>query len=365
MTRVVHVVAAGEIGGAERLLIDLASRPDASGAEHSIALLSPSEALARALRDTGLRIHDRGPVREDPLAYVWGALGPLDVAWIARILRDERADVAHLHTFASQVAGTRAALRTGARILRTEHSTRVYVDPSCWPFSRWSLRRADRVIAISDHVRDVALAKAPWARAAIAVIRNGVDVAHFAPRPRADETSAPLRFVLVGRLEPRKGVDIAIDAIATVPDVLLDVVGDGAERARLEAHAMARGVSSRVRFHGYLADPRNVIASADAGLCSSREEGLGIAILETMAMARAVVALPVGGVPESVIDGETGVLARSRSVASLAEAIRGTLDDRSRLRDLGQRARAFVVAHRSIETMCAAYGAAYAELTRR
>lgn len=363
MTRVVHVVAAGEIGGAERLLVDLATRPAASRASHAVALLTPSDALARLLRDAGLRVHDRGPVREDPLAFLVGALGPFDAAWIERVLREERADVAHLHTFASQVTGTRAALRAGARVVRTEHSTRVYVDPSCWPFSRWSLRRAHAVVAISEHVRRVALAKAPWAERKTRTIYNGIDVARFAPRPRVAD-AAHFRFVLVGRLEPRKGVDLAIDALASVPDAQLDVVGDGEIRPRLEAHARDRGVAARVTFHGHVADTRPIVAHADAGLCSSREEGLGNAVMETMAMARAVVSFPVGGVPESVKDGDTGLLARDGTAASLADAMRAAMNDRPRLGAMGARARAFVVAERSIDAMCAAYGDVYAELAR-
>ena len=163
MTRVVHVVVAGETGGAERMLVDLASQAASTGAEHAVALFTPNDALRRMLRDAGLRVHDRGAVREGPLPFLWRSLGPRDVAWLTHVLREERADVAQLHTFASQVLGTRAAARSGARVLRTEHSTRVYDDPSCWPFSRWSLARADAAVAISEHVRAVALARAPWA----------------------------------------------------------------------------------------------------------------------------------------------------------------------------------------------------------
>ena len=104
--RVVHVVVAGDIGGAERLLVDLASRPEESGAEHVVALLTTNRKLAAMFAKAGLSIRDRGPVRENPIAYLWRSFGPSDVAWLANVLCEERASIAHLHTFGSHVLGT-------------------------------------------------------------------------------------------------------------------------------------------------------------------------------------------------------------------------------------------------------------------
>jgi glycosyltransferase involved in cell wall biosynthesis len=359
--RVVHVVVAGEVGGAERMLCDLASRPE-SGAEHCVALLTPNERLAELLRGAGLRVHDRGRTREGPLPFLWSSLGPLDTAWIASILARERAAIAHLHTFASQVVGTRAARRAGARVLRTEHSTRAFHDPSCWPFSRWSLARADASVAISEAVRDAALERAPWASARMRVVHDGVDTARFAPAegPRSDRVT----FAIVGRLDRRKGVDLAIEALARVPGAQLAVIGDGEERASLEGLARRAGVAERVTFHGFAADPRPLLASADAALCASRTEGLGIALLEAMAMARPVVGFAVGGVRETVDDGRTGWLVPAGDVGALAARMRDLAAATDRGRSLGEAARARVVERFSVSAMCAGYARVYAELAR-
>jgi glycosyltransferase involved in cell wall biosynthesis len=359
--RVVHVVVAGEIGGAERMLCDLASHAG-SGAEHSVALLTPNERLHDLLRDAGLRVHDRGRTREGPLPYLWTSLGPRDVAWVAQILERERASVAHLHTFASQVVGTRAAMRAGTRVLRTEHSTRAFHDPSCWPFSRWSLVHADASVAISEAIRTVALARAPWAAPKTRVVYDGVDTERFAPRPE-EPHGERFTFAVVGRLEPRKGVDLAIEALARVPDVQLDIVGDGEQRAALERLAGLCGVADRVVFRGYVSDPRPFIARADATLCSSRTEGLGIALLEAMAMARPVVGFAVGGVAEVVEDGRTGWLAPAGDLGALADRMRRLSESADRGRALGDAARARVVARFSVRAMCDGYARAYAELT--
>ncbi|MBX3260618.1 MAG: glycosyltransferase family 4 protein [Labilithrix sp.] len=369
---VVHVVSAGEVGGAERMLVDLAAPRATATRAHSVALFTPSDALRALFRDAGLDVDDRGPVREGPLPYLASALGPGDVRWLSGVLERRRATVVHLHTFASQVLGTRAARRAGARVVRTEHSTRVYDDPSCWPFSRWSLRRADAVVFISEHVRAVATARAGRLLAEGAktsLVYNGVDTARFAPRARgpapASDERRPVRFVALGRLDRRKGLDLALRALAEVPDAELDVVGAGDERASLEALAGRLGLSTRVRFAGHAGDVRDAIAASDLALSSARQEGLGVALLEAMAMERAVVALPTGGIPEIVRDGATGWLAAERSPEALARAMRSAIAaGAAERRRRGGAARARVVETFSLDAMRAGYEAVYARLER-
>ncbi|WP_394839547.1 glycosyltransferase family 4 protein [Pendulispora rubella] len=363
MIHVLHVVVAGEVGGAERMLCDLASRPEASDALHTIALMTPNPALRELFARAELRVRDRSETRtvhEGPLSFLWSTIGPRDVAWLVEIARAESAQIVQLHTFASQVAGTRAALRLGLPVLRTEHSTRVYDDPSCWPFSRWSLRRAQSAVFVSEHVRRAALNKDPAVFPRARVVRNGVDTERFAYAP--PPARGPFTFALVGRLERRKGVDRAIDALRHVAEARLEIVGDGAERARLETMAKECGVEARVRFHGMLSDPREVLQRSHAALCSSREEGLGIANLEAMAIGRPVVASPVGGVPEIVQDGVTGLLALDMSVPALVLRMHDAVKHRDKMIAFGEAARKFVVDRCSIDAMCRAYGRIYAEL---
>ena len=362
MKTVVHVVVAGEVGGAERMLVDLAGRGARS--RHSVALVTPSDRLRALFRDAGLDVDDRGPKREGPLSYLARSLGPGDATWVTEVITRRRASIVHLHTFGSQVVGTRAALKAGARVVRTEHSTRVYDDPSCWLFSRWSLKHADVVVPISEHVARVAIAKAPWVAGKIRVVPNGVDTAHFTPPPRARWSSAsPLRFVSLGRLDPRKGLDLALTALAQVPHAELAIVGDGEERPSLTALASRLGVAPRVRFVGFVDDVRASIARADVALSSARAEGLGIALLEAMAMGRAVVALPTGGVPEIVEDGDTGWLAHGSGPEALARVMQDAVERRDEVCRRGLRARASVEARFSIAAMRDGYDAIYDGLT--
>ena len=270
-------------------------------------------------------------------------------------------EIAHLHTFGSQVLGTRAARKAGARVLRTEHSTRAFDDPSCWPFARWSLARTDVSVPVSHHVRSAATARAPWVAGRLHVVPNGVDTARFAPCPAPPGPVVSL--AAVGRLEPRKGVDLAIEAVAGVPDARLDVIGDGPERRSLERLARRLGVAGRVTFRGFVDDPRAGVAACHAVICTSRSEGLGVALLEAMAMGRPVMGFGVGGVPEIVEHALTGLLAPAGDVRSLVQLLRAAALEPARLEMLGAAARASVVERFSVGVMCAGYARAYARAT--
>jgi glycosyltransferase involved in cell wall biosynthesis len=358
--KVVHLVVAGDIGGAERLLVDLASRPAESGAEHCIALMTPNPGLRALFRAAGLRLRDRGPVRENPLAYLWRAFGPADMAWLAQVLVEERAELLHVHTFASHVLGVRAARRCGLPVLRTEHGVHHYSDPSCMPFRAWSLRHTDRIVAVSAYVARAVAAAAPAARPRLGVIRNGVDADYFAPAPAP--TGGPFTFCVACRLEPWKQVDRVIGALALVPGARLRIIGDGSARARLEAQARAHDVADRIDFLGYRPDPRPEIAACDAAVSASRDEPLGLSVLEAMAMARPVVAFDGGGIPEIVEDGVTGWLVRERTPEALAAAMAEAAASRPETARRGKAARAFVERDCRIEGMAAGYAAVYRAL---
>jgi glycosyltransferase involved in cell wall biosynthesis len=355
---VAHVVVAGEVGGAERMLVDLAAPGEAAGIRHTVAVLSPDDRVPALFRSASLRVVARRAA-EGPIPYLRQSLGRSALRWLVDVLLREQATVVHLHTFASQVLGTRAALATGLPTVRTEHSTRAFVDPTCWPFARWSLARASASVSVSHHVRDVMLARAPWSVRCSRVIPNGVDVTRFHPEPGLDD--GPLRFAIVGRLDERKGVDRAIEAAALLPSIRLDVVGDGALRASLERQARDLGVADRVRFLGFLDDVRPALARCHALLCTSRTEGLGVALLEGMAMGRPVVGFRVGGAAE-IVDDELGVLLTTPDdFPALVAVLRRSAEDPGMLRALGPRARARVVERFSADAMRKAYARTYEE----
>ncbi len=361
MTRVVHVVVAGEIGGAERMLADLAAPHRSGDVEPSVAVIGPDDAVADLLRGSGARVSARRSP-EGPLAVLRQSFGRAGVAWLAGVLRDSGAQIVHVHTFASQVIGTRAAGMVGRPVVRTEHSTRAFVDPTCWPFTRWALARAAASVSVSRHVRAVAASRAPWAAGRMRVVANGVDTLRFAPSP---PPAGPLRLAIVGRLEPRKGLDVAIECVARVGGIHLDIVGTGELRGDLERLAQRLGAAGRIRFLGFAGDVRPALAACHAVLCTSRTEGLGLALLEAMASERPVIGFRVGGVGE-IVDADLGaLLVPAGSKAGLVAALQAAAADPARLSTLGARARRRVIDAFSVDAMRSAYARTYEHVLER
>ncbi len=358
--KVVHVIVAGDIGGAERFLVNLVSRPDMSGADHCVALMTPNPKLRAFFADAGLHIRNRGPVRENPAAYLWRSYGPTDIAWLGRVLAEEGASLLHAHTYGSHVLAARTGLRHELPVLRTEHGVRHYRDPSCALFRHWALRHTTRIVAVSEFVAQTIAAIAPHAREKTQVIPNGIDMTQFTPAPA--RTDGPFTVVMVCRLDPVKQVSVAIEAVARTEDIRLDIVGDGQERRKLEKLVRGHGVEGRVRIFGHLPDPRPAIAASDAILSCSRVEGLPLSVIEAAAMQRPAIAFDCGGIPEIVQDRRTGWLVREHTVNALAAALAEAGVSRAHAAELGINARQWVEARFGIDTMCKSYAAVYREL---
>ncbi|MDE1985968.1 MAG: glycosyltransferase family 4 protein [Alphaproteobacteria bacterium] len=357
--KVIHVIVAGQVGGAERFLVDLASRPELSGADHCIALMTPNPKLRAFLSGAGLNVRDRGPVREDPLTYLWRSFGPADTLWLRRVLLEEGANIIHAHTFGSHILAARAGLQNKLPVVRTEHGVRHYRDPSCALYRHWALRHTDRIAAISAFVARTVAAVAPHAMEKIQIIPNGVDMTYFHRTPPASNDA--FTFSIVSRLEPIKRVALAIEAAARTSDIRLNIVGEGSERKKLEKLASGLGVENRINFLGYLHDPRPAVAASDAIINCTREEGLGLSVIEAAAMQKPAVAFDCGGIPEIVQDGRTGWLVRAQSVDALAAAMKAASTSRSQAAEFGINARNWVEGKFAIDTMCKNYAAIYRE----
>ncbi len=355
--RVMHVVVAGDIGGAERLLADLATHPGESGADHEVALVTPNRALASYFSGLGLRVHDRGAARENALAYLYRSLGPADVKWLTDLLVARTIDLVHTHTFGSHVLGTRSASRARVPQIRTEHHVMHYFDPSTSPFTRWAAKRTDRFVAVSDYVRSVLDKTAPAAAARATVVRNGVDSAYWSPLPAS---RGEFRLAIICRLTAWKRVHLAIEA-ATLANAELLVVGDGEKRSSLEA--LGRRLRARVTFAGHQRDPRPFIAKCDVALSTADNEPLGLSVLESLSMRRPVIAFAGGGIPEIVQHGVTGWLVPEATPEAFAHAIDGARQNRARLSEMGALARQFAVEHASLEQMCEGYASVYRALS--
>ena len=211
-------------------------------------------------------------------------------------------------------------------------------------------------VAVSQAVRDWACARYGLPAARVEVLYAGHDIARFAAPPGGARAAiraalglaaqAPV-IALVGRLLiAQKGQDLMIRAMADVrrkyPDAALLIVGDGPDRAPLEALTRELGLGSAVRLLGHRDDIPELLAAADVvAVPSVCEEGLGLVALEGMAASRPVVVSASGGLPEIVRDGETGLVVPMGDAVALAAAVLRLLSDDALARHLVAAARRY------------------------
>jgi len=356
--KVVHLVVAANIGGAEHFVANLASQPDRTNADHCIALMTANAALKRLYRDKALNVRDRGYSREPSFANFRRIFGAEDLAWLSEILIEENATVIHSHTYGSHVLSARAARAAGVPCVRTEHGFEHYRDPTRAWYRRWALLHTDKIIAVCEHVGDFVKALESRVAPRVSVILNGVDTSRFNLSPRFE--GAALTVAWTARLDPEKQADLAIEAVARVPDVRLNIAGDGRERRKLEALVRRLGVEDRVRFLGYQDDVRPVIAASHVVINCRRQEGLPLALLEAASMGRPTIAFKDGGGVSEIIEHEkTGLLADDCTAEGFAALILRASKDPEMLNALGTNARANVEKKFSLNAMCEQYGDVY------
>jgi glycosyltransferase involved in cell wall biosynthesis len=338
---VLHVIKGLGPGGAERLLVSLAaaSAPDV---EVDVAYVLPhKDHLVPMLHAVGATTH-----------LVGGKRGLLDPRWPARLLRlvhQTRPDVVHIHSpaVASVVRILLRLRRSRPVIVSTEHN----VWPSFGRITRVAngitLGLADARLAVSEEVRTSA-----WSR-----LRPGLDVAiQGIPvgelRARRSERAvarsslglddAAVLVVTVANFREKKDYPTLLQAVAEVDDPRLRFlsVGQGPLESQLRDLHDRLGLGDRFTFLGYVPDPLSIVAAADVFVLTSRHEGLPIALLEAMALGVAPVVSAVGGIPEVVTDGVSGLLIQPGDAAGFGEAFRRLADDSAERARLGAAAAA-------------------------
>lgn len=247
-------------------------------------------------------------------------------ASVRRVLRRNNVDVVHAHT---AHAAAVAALGTCGTPIPYVASRRVDFPISRNPFSRWKYRRAARIIAVSEGVRRV-LRKDKVAEEQIAVVPSGVDFKRFeGVQPVSREAlGVPAGAVLIGQvaaLADHKDQPTFVRAIGRLRRAGVEavglIVGEGESRGVVESAIQQEGLQRHVTLLGFRADPLHVLAAFDIFCLSSKLEGLGTSVLDAMALRIPVVATRTGGIPEMVVEGETGYLAEPGDPESLANAL--------------------------------------------
>jgi L-malate glycosyltransferase len=334
----------------------------------SASSLMPDDEKKDVSRGEGVRIH-RPPFR---LAYEVNQ-GVTDTF---HYLANNRKtyDVLHCHMAYGHAAVAVVAARTFHKrcIIKIacagEEFGELYAFSKFADFSRalHVLHQADAMIAISHEVEEELLGYG-FSQKQILRIPNGVDTEFFQPRVRAEE-SGKLRFLLVGRRQPQKGVDLLLKAIQTLKlsglEDKFEVKLCGSDNSDYDYRSMAKelGVAHLVNFLPFHKDMRNIYQEAQSFILPSRGEGLSNALLEAMAMGLPVIATRVSGTPDVVRNEKDGLLISPESSDALAEAMKRIIFDPALRQQLGQNARRRVEDEFSMEHVARQYSDLYARL---
>jgi len=222
---------------------------------------------------------------------------------------------------------------------------------------RRAVRALDAHVAVGDRVARAVENDLGLRPGSVDTIYNGVP--DIAVRPAEIPRGGTTIGVVAARLDWRKGVDVLLRAMSSLPDVTLVVIGEGPDEPVLRSLARTLEIDDRVSWLGRSVEPRSYIAAFDLLVVPSREEALPLVIVEAMLAGRAVIASDIGSVAEAVSAGETGLLVPADDDDALTDAI-GTLARDPALRTrMGACGRERALQRFSVETMARSYEALY------
>ena len=279
--------------------------------------------------------------------------GVFDVAWLWRFLaliRKEQVQLIHAHEFDAIVHGTLAAALARIPIVATIHGKNYYWQKATRRIAYRLVSRYARMVTVSEDLKGFVMQRTGIPSQRMRVIYNGIDAfPDVEPNDQArlrNEIGLDSQDQIVGTvgsLYPVKGHRFLVDAMPSIveacPRARFVLVGRGDQEVPLKEQVKKLGIERYVYFLGLRQDISRLLSIMDVFVLPSLSEGLSVATLEAMASARPVVATRVGGNPELVVDGETGMLVPSVDSHALANSIADLLLDRPRARIMGLRGR--------------------------
>jgi glycosyltransferase involved in cell wall biosynthesis len=354
--RIVQFVENLEVGGLERMAVDLALAQRSAGHDCSVYCLFGAGPLQKDLDAAGIPVVAFHKERLSKAALV---------SAMARQLRRDRIEVLHGHNPGGHHFAAVAGRFAGVPLcVNTRHSaTSSTGQPYQERYFRWVEPLTHHVVFVCDYVRRELEPRLLYPARKCSVILNGSPLDPFLAQPASPGKAAPaLRFGAIGRLVPAKGHAVLIEAFsrmaAKAPQATLHIFGYGVLEDTLRAQIRQLGMESRIFLEGRTADPAGALASLDIFVFSSVNEGLPLVILEAMAAGLPVVSTRVGGVPEVAPENLFPWFADPGDAAGLADAMLAAAQSGELVR-VGKAGRDLAAARYGIQHMSRSYEALY------
>jgi glycosyltransferase involved in cell wall biosynthesis len=362
--KVAHVVLSMNVGGLERIVLDLTREGMRLGQEVAIVCVETAGTLAATAESLGAPVVSAG---KRP-GLRWGLRRTL-----REIFKRLRPDVVHTHQVGALFYAGPAAQKAGVpAIIHTEHGKHYAARFGTRVLGKIAARSARRFCCVSTDVADEVKRYRVAPERKLIVVPNGIDTARFLAPPDSElrrslgiPEEAPV-VGTIGRLSEVKRQDVLLRGFAlvrrSVPDVHLLLVGDGPLRAELQRLASELGIGEVTHFAGYQSQPERFLALMSVFALTSRSEGMPLAVLEAWAAGVPVVASAVGGLPELIDQDRTGLLFPALDERALAAAMERLLLDRAAAVAMGDRGREWVQSQYTLERMAQRYRQHYVDL---
>lgn len=321
---VLHLRASTDFGGAENIILSICQNLDSRRFRASILTTFPARLESNFLADAALRLG----IPCDKLRYAH-RFSLTSARYFLRYLDEHQIDIVHAHGYRENILAGLGAYYKNIATVSTAHGW--ITDPVRTQIDLWALKALHRIIAVSPSVEEKLLA-AGFKKDRVVLLMNGVDVAQFRKQPPRRSLQeqfgiSPETFVVgtAARLSPEKGIADLIRAAQQVvkkcPQVKFLIVGDGPERAALEKLTADLDLQSFVSFAGYQENVADFYHLMNLYASPSLQEAMPKSLLEAAACELPIVATAVGGVPQIVQPGETGVLVLTGDPQNLSTEI--------------------------------------------
>lgn len=362
---VVHIVEDLKTGGLERVLATIVEGLDRERYAVSVWCISRGGAVADELQAKGIDVYIAG-MRHSRDLRTFAAL--------CRHLRDRHVDILHAHGYTATTLGRLSGLIAGVPILFVhQHSNYVNYNRKQLLVERIFGSFTDKVVCCSNAVAEFVVRSEKIAPHKVVTVYNGINAlpVEAGGVPAGTDIASGTTVVgCVASLTPHKGHRYLLEAakivLDRVPGTRFLLVGDGPLRGELEQYAAQLGISSNVRFTGQQLSVGPLLSGMDVVVLPSDErEGLGIALIEAMAMGKPVIGTSIGGIPEVVQDRMNGLIVPPKDVAALASAICLIITDRPLARRMGENGRAAFETKFTSQQMIAQIDRLYQEAANR
>jgi L-malate glycosyltransferase len=355
-------------GGAERLLVDMVSAWRQQG--------EPITPHVYTLRDGPIRdeLESQGcAVSSSPVLH---RINLLVIPWLVRSFIQDHIHLAHLHLPRAGFYGRLAASMTWLPVLYTEHNLCEIYNPLSRFLNQSTYFLNSHVVAVSDAVLTSVRRHSRYSPIKLTRVYNGISLGNgmiptnrFSARKNLNMPNDALIVGTIANLHPRKGLRFLLHAVSLLleefPDLHCVIIGrDDGEGDTLCRIAHQLYIEHHVHILGYRKNARQLLSAFDVFALPSLYEGLPVALIEAMAAGLPIVATRVGGNPELIIHGQTGLLVEPENVANLAVSIRSLLIDPGQRAQMGEAAQIRMKTEFTVESMAKRYAELYQALVR-